>query len=185
MIKQRIFEQFEFRAKSVNSCIFQRILRQIWVLLARHEKMSWVNTQLDHCKILETELRLIQHNWDLTHATLDWGIRTLKKSAKFKLFKDFQFYWRSWSQNWCLSSFLLAVSAFKLEFLLYLYSVEGPPHFGVDFWWSVFLHPDCLQGQLVVWVACYLHSDPKFEFHLEIHSLGKTRLQNLLKMGSN
>ena len=26
---------------------------------------------------------------------LDWGIRTLKKSANFKLFKDFQFYSRS------------------------------------------------------------------------------------------
>ena len=137
MIKQRIFEQFEFRAKSVNSCIFQRILRQIWVLLARHEKMSWVNTQLDHCKILETELRLIQHNWDLTHATLDWGIRTLKKSAKFKLFKDFQFYWRSWSQNWCLSSFLLAVPVEKTNWdLAELFVFKSFHNLFKIFWWD-------------------------------------------------
>ena len=30
-----------------------------------------------------------------SRVVLDWGIRTLKKSANFKLFKDFQFYSRS------------------------------------------------------------------------------------------
>ena len=32
--------------------------------------MSWANSQLDQSKNPETELRLIQHNWDLSLATL-------------------------------------------------------------------------------------------------------------------
>ena len=48
-----------------------------------------------------TSLRPQRLSWDLFSTTeiwweikLDWGIRTLKKSAKFKLIKDFQFYSR-------------------------------------------------------------------------------------------
>ena len=45
--------------------------------------------------------------WD--KLKLDWGIRTLNLSAKFKMFKDSLFHHRSRSLEWNCSSFILAV----------------------------------------------------------------------------
>ena len=41
------------------------------------------------------QLRMCSTHLQKSRVLLDWGIRTLKKSANFKLFKDFQFYSRS------------------------------------------------------------------------------------------
>ena len=67
--KLKIFEKFEFRAKSMNTT------------LHTPEKMSWAKAHLNLCKLLETELTLSQ----LMRET-EFGL-----SDKFKLFKDFYY----------------------------------------------------------------------------------------------
>ena len=103
MIKWKIFEQFEFCAKSISNT---------------PEKMSWANAHLNMCKLIETELRLAQRLTQLLYLG----------SSKFKLFKDSSFYHRSTSFEQSSSSFNLAVHTSQ-NFLFYFLMKSLPQDF--------------------------------------------------------
>ena len=61
-----------------------------WVIFISHQL-----SQLSLWVLALVQLRIFSAHLLKSRMVLDWGIRTLKKSANFKLFKDFRFYSRS------------------------------------------------------------------------------------------
>ena len=52
--------------------------------------MSWTNSQLNQSKIPETELRLIQHNWDIKLTQPKFALKFFSKEFYLLILREIQ-----------------------------------------------------------------------------------------------